>query len=101
MILRRLSQSLKAQDWLAISIEFVLLVAGVFLGIQVANWNQSRAFDALERGHLHNLRAEIDLDIEATIARARAVEKIRSNPDISSTLTQWTARAPGRIWQNI
>ena len=42
MILRRLSQSLKTQNWTAIWIEFVLLVAGVFLGIQVANWNEAR-----------------------------------------------------------
>ena len=42
MILRRLSQSLKEQNWTAIAIEFVLLVIGVFLGIQVANWNAER-----------------------------------------------------------
>ncbi len=42
MILRRLSQSLKAQNWTAIWIEFVLLVLGVFLGIQVSNWNTER-----------------------------------------------------------
>ncbi len=42
MILRRLSQSLKEQNWTAIVIEFVLLVTGVFLGIQVANWNAAR-----------------------------------------------------------
>jgi len=42
MILRRLSQSLKEQNWAAITIEFVLLVVGVFLGIQVANWNSER-----------------------------------------------------------
>jgi hypothetical protein len=37
MILRRLAQSLREQNWTAIGIEFVLLVLGVFLGIQVAN----------------------------------------------------------------
>jgi hypothetical protein len=42
MILRRLSQSLKQQNWAAIWIEFVLLIAGVFLGIQVSNWNEER-----------------------------------------------------------
>ena len=42
MILRRLTQSLKDQNWTAIAIEFVLLVLGVFLGIQVGNWNQQR-----------------------------------------------------------
>jgi hypothetical protein len=43
VILRRLAQHLKDQNWTAISIEFVLLVLGVFLGIQVANWNEARA----------------------------------------------------------
>ena len=42
MILRRLSQALKEQNWMAIVIEFVLLVVGVFLGIQVANWNETQ-----------------------------------------------------------
>lgn len=42
MMLRRLTQSLKEQNWTAIAIEFVLLVLGVFLGIQVGNWNQER-----------------------------------------------------------
>ena len=42
MILRRLAQQLREQNWTAIFIEFVLLVLGVFLGIQVANWNEAR-----------------------------------------------------------
>ena len=58
MILR-LSQSLKKQNWAAIVIEFVLLVAGVFLGIQVANWNEARILSAQEQAYLHELREEI------------------------------------------
>ena len=62
MILRRLSQSLKEQNWMAICIEFVLLVVGVFLGIQVANWNVERetnkkAAEATEK-LIADLRAE-------------------------------------------
>jgi hypothetical protein len=37
MILRRITEHVKAQNWTAIWIQFVLLVSGVFLGIQVAN----------------------------------------------------------------
>jgi len=62
MILRRLSQSLKEQNWMAITIEFILLVVGVFLGIQVANWNAERetnkkAVEATEK-LVADLRAE-------------------------------------------
>ena len=63
MLLRRFSQSLKEQNWTAILIEFVLLVAGVFLGIQVANWNQARADRAEYQAALRRLGAEIDTNL--------------------------------------
>jgi hypothetical protein len=42
MILRRLSANLRAQNWTAIVIELVIVIVGVFIGTQVANWNQVR-----------------------------------------------------------
>lgn len=42
MILRRLTANVKAQNWTAIAIEFVIVVIGVFIGTQVSNWNQAR-----------------------------------------------------------
>ncbi len=77
MILRRLSQSIKQQNWTAIWIEFVLLVAGVFLGIQVSNWNtarvdQKRADELLVRlindMHSEKLNIEAIRDYYATTA---------------------------------
>jgi hypothetical protein len=37
MILRRLTQNLRAQNWTAIVIELLIVVVGVFIGTQVAN----------------------------------------------------------------
>lgn len=45
MILRRLADSLRRQDWFTVVLEIGILVLGVFLGIQVANWNQDRLDD--------------------------------------------------------
>ena len=59
MILRRLSQSLRDQNWAAIAIEFVLLVLGVFLGIQVANWNVER--DTRQKSAIFTERLKADL----------------------------------------
>jgi uncharacterized membrane-anchored protein YhcB (DUF1043 family) len=59
MILRRLSQSLKEQNWTAIWIEFLLLVVGVFLGIQVANWNAERIEQAKTIKILDAFRADM------------------------------------------
>jgi hypothetical protein len=75
MILRRLSRHLREQNWTAIGIEFVLLVAGVFLGIQVANWNANR-IDRVEAGQaLDRLEQEFRVHLERTdrsLARHRA-----------------------------
>ena len=59
MMLRRLTQSLKEQNWTAITVEFVLLVLGVFLGIQVSNWNAERE-DRL-KGEVFTQRLKTDL----------------------------------------
>ena len=58
MILRRLAQQLREQNWAAIAIEFVLLVLGVFLGIQVANWNEDRQQAARQVHYLERLRID-------------------------------------------
>ena len=63
MILRRLSQSLKEQNWMAIAIEFVLLVLGVFLGIQVANWNQKLADARLGQEYVMRLKSDLEKDL--------------------------------------
>lgn len=42
MILRRLTENLRSQNWTAITIELLIVVIGVFIGTQVANWNQDR-----------------------------------------------------------
>ncbi|MEZ5918199.1 MAG: hypothetical protein R3C40_11665 [Parvularculaceae bacterium] len=46
MILRRITMALKRQDWITVSIETLIVVLGVFLGLQANNWNEAR----VERG---------------------------------------------------
>ena len=42
MLLRSVIEHVKAQNWLAITIDFLIVVIGVFVGIQVSNWNDDR-----------------------------------------------------------
>lgn len=42
MILRRIIEHVRKQQWLAIGIDFVIVVAGVFVGTEVSNWNAAR-----------------------------------------------------------
>lgn len=55
MILRRLTENLRAQNWTAIAIEFLIVVTGVFIGTQVANWNQQR----LEKAETERMLAQL------------------------------------------
>ena len=43
MILRRVMEHVKHQNWTAVALDFVIVVVGVFIGIQVSNWNAERA----------------------------------------------------------
>jgi hypothetical protein len=63
MLLRRLAQSLKTQNWTAIWIEFVLLVVGVFLGIQVSNWNAELETERKARVFTERLRNDLRVEV--------------------------------------
>lgn len=43
MILRRIIAHVRKQEWTAIAIDFLIVVVGVFIGIQVSNWNTARS----------------------------------------------------------
>jgi len=42
MLLRRITKHVKDQNWFAVFIDFIIVVVGDFIGIQVANWNETR-----------------------------------------------------------
>lgn len=77
MILRRFAKALKEQNWAAITIEFVLLVLGVFLGIQVANWNQALADRRVADKYLADIADDIRSDLsELASTRDSALDRI-------------------------
>jgi len=49
MILRRVIEHFRKQEWTAIFLDFVIVVVGVFIGIQVSNWNDARAEELRRR----------------------------------------------------
>jgi hypothetical protein len=66
MPIRNLARRLRDNDWLAFAIEVVIVVVGVFIGLQVNNWNQDRQ-DALRgREYLQRLRADFVEEVAAT-----------------------------------
>ena len=65
MIIRRLVESLRQQHWTGVFIELVIVVLGVFIGLQVSNWNEARRERNLERQYLERLREDFDRSAKA------------------------------------
>jgi hypothetical protein len=62
MLLRRVIEHVREQNWTAVGIDFVIVVIGVFVGIQVSNWNAER--EARQRGAGFSERLRADLHVE-------------------------------------
>lgn len=63
MILRRISAHVKDQNWFAVGVDFVIVVIGVFIGIQVSNWNAAREDRSNETLYLGYLAEDLQSDI--------------------------------------
>lgn len=74
MILRRLTKHVKDQNWLAVGIDFAIVVVGVFIGIQVANWNDERVQAARDGVMLERLRSEFEQIVQTGRGLASFIE---------------------------
>lgn len=60
MILRRLTTAFREQDWFTVVVETLIVVLGVFLGLQVNNWNAARVMLADEADLLSRMIVEAE-----------------------------------------
>lgn len=42
MILRRITEHVKAQNWFAVGLDFFIVIAGILIAFQITNWNDAR-----------------------------------------------------------
>lgn len=64
MILSRVIHHMKQQHWTAVFLDFLIVVVGVFIGLQVNNWNTVRQDRALEKQYLVRLRDDLQLSLK-------------------------------------
>lgn len=74
MLLRRITEHVKAQNWTAVTLDFVIVVVGVFIGIQVANWNDARADLELANRYVSQMSDDIRSDINDIETGIRTAE---------------------------
>lgn len=72
---RRWGGKVREQNWLAVAIDFAIVVVGVFLAIQAANWNDSRRERAEARRYYAQILDDLRADQQTLgFARQRAAE---------------------------
>lgn len=68
MVVRRIREHVATHNWFAVGIDLAIVVVGVFLGIQAANWNQAR----IEHDEAADYRQQLIANLRANEADVAA-----------------------------
>jgi hypothetical protein len=55
VILRKLAEAIREQNWFTVLLEILIVVIGIFLGLQVDGWNELRKDRVKEGVYLERL----------------------------------------------
>lgn len=100
MLMRRLAERLRSHDWFSATIDFALVSAGVFLGIEAANWNEARQNEAEERRYYAQIIDDLRTDLNTLrTAEQRSILHDRAAEQTLAALQSAVPQAipPGRI----
>ena len=93
MIIRRLGEAVARQDWFVVLIELIVLVVGIFIGLQVDDWNQARKDRADEQRFLVALHEDILLAEKLSgRVRERRLESASTNLSANEVLFERAGR---------
>lgn len=85
MILRRFMQHVRKQDWFAVGLDVIVVIVGIFLGLQVQAWYEEQDERKREAFYLTQIHQELGQNIEALESSIKAY---RSNQDLGIFLSQ-------------
>lgn len=92
MILRRLTENLRLQNWTTIAIELAIVIIGVFVGSQVSDWNQTRLEKKTTARMLTQLKPALSGEIDYFMSVRRYYQTTHRYAD--SALAGWSGN-PG------
>ena len=91
MLLRSLTKHVKDQNWFAVGIDFFIVVVGVFVGLQVQNWNEKRSIKTEEARLVAQLTINID---DARISKKNWIQSTDQKIILLSTAIDFIQNAP-------
>lgn len=100
MVVHRIRDHVREHHWFATMIDLVIVILGVFIGIEAANWNASRQDRQTERHYYEQIIGDLDSDLQtARDARRFADEDDESAEFVLAALAGDVAagRDPARL----
>jgi hypothetical protein len=79
MLLRLVIEHVRDQNWTAVAIDFVIVVLGVFMGIQLQGAYQNQRDQQLVNDYLHRMHADVVLSISSTQNTKKFITKNLEN----------------------
>jgi hypothetical protein len=96
------------QNWLAVGLDFVVVVSGIFIGLQVSDWNSERHDRHLEHDYLERLLIDLDHnsqeleklsnDHETTFESLQTFVKFLVSEQFDQELYDQSGRGMGRMF---
>jgi hypothetical protein len=79
MILQRLMHHLRAQNWFSVAVEIAIVLVGVFLGIEVSNWNEARQQRAAANEYVARIREDLAGNLRELETRSRYYLQVKAH----------------------
>ncbi|MFY2763573.1 hypothetical protein [Arenimonas sp. MALMAid1274] len=99
MRLRRVIEHVREQNWTAIGIDLVIVIVGVFIGIQVANWNETRLEDVRAQAYLARLQDNLGTDLQSIDLREAFWKKVADYGDQAVAYAEDGTLVDGSAWK--
>ncbi len=81
MLLRRITEHVKAQNWTAIALDFFIVIAGILIAFQITSWNEARANRAAADRYIASLAQDLRADIDD-------LEAVRQNKAVNAAIME-------------
>jgi hypothetical protein len=85
MILNSIAESLKKRDWSTLLLELLVVVLGIYIGLQVDDWNNSRKEQLEVDTYLARIQGDLEIDtdffaflLDEAISKRSALRKLKS-----------------------
>ena len=79
MVIRRIREHVTAHNWFAVAIDLAIVVLGVLIATQVANWNDNRLEAAKARSYHSRLLDELDFNARQFRAQIDYYHEVRGH----------------------